>query len=882
MRKETAVYILVALTFLMIGSMFAVIPASAFIYTSTGTTDDKYEFYGPHADQILNQMYDTVDPEFTALLKGEIDLTDEPLTSTWLPILTASDNVSVVSAGGEAGYYTISFNDNPNPKMGQIFPFVEPYGQPDPAGRPNPVYIPAGTGTPPYSKNIPPISHDINFRLGFCHLFDRASYAAVIGQTGVQMLSPVPPYMGNYSGGGYYWDANPGYSFDLTAADTYFNASHIYKDLSGVRYWDYDMSVTNPNNPGTIPTAEYDAAKLIFYYRSSPQIRTLAGTMLTTKLINMGFVVSGGMVNGGQNYQYTMLDKNYHISTLGWIFVGPEPDYLYGTYHIAQYWDDPESSCGNTAALNDTVLNDESNGIMNSLTPAIARAHVYNFQVRFWQIAAELPLACNNAFKAMSTYYTGGTQGVAQSPDDGENQYRHLNWSGACNQMGFGSNSWFSKLNMYPDGYMYGTNNLMTIRYGWSETAYPAHINPYYSEWYWDSEVLSPIYDTLGYRDPYYLPNWKGDIAKSWTVGTWVDPHGATKSKVTVTIRSDAKFQDGSLVTLADVIWSLVESGQKMIDLGYTPPWWWAVGSKVASLSIIDAYTVEILYNVASYLVEGWTLGGFYLVPKHIWEPILEGYGGRPISDPFPDQNVIGSGPYRLSSWIPHTSLVLVANKPGSSVKISSVNFPASTTVTSPGYHAFIPVQEYVYTADGKHKYDPGTAVSLNVQTDNLWWGGALDISDHVVITWPNTSTTVVDYAMTLAAHASNVTTLGPYTWPKCRTMIEVNSTITTVGTPWTGKSFYAKYFIWGSIREDITGSTYHKDMGLVPPYNATMAAEGPTPDCKVDAKDVAGAAAAFGAKPGDLKWWSVADIVHDYKINAKDIAAIASKFGFK
>jgi outer membrane protein assembly factor BamB len=1239
MKEKSSIALAFAL--IMLIPLFAVAPAKAFIYPDT-MVDAKYESYGPHADQLINQMYLGTGPEFTALGLGQIDLTDEPLDAAWIATFANEpylSNISMISAGGEAGYYTIDFNYNPNPKMGQIFPFVQPYGVPDPAGRPNPVWIMrSGTYVPPYpygwpmfrhdlnhsaysgstgpSQNdtiwtfqmsdriswsspavlnsttsygsstqyqfrlyigsvdgkiacldalsgsliwsfatngvflsspavaddrvfvasgdgnlscvnaftgallwsrqaihkadnsssptvangrvyvgnefnvscfdaqtgdslwnyttggyvlsspavangkvyvgsndhnvtcldalsgtslwnrtmgdcvvsspaiydnkvcvgsldynvscfdaqtgdslwnyttngpvlsspafadgkiyvgsndgnvtclnansgvriwnyttegkvisspgvadskvyvgsvdgrlycldaatgksiwncttdgpidsspsvatgivyvgsgdskvyafgrripypydFPPISNDVNFRLGVCSLFNRAVYAGIIGSSGVQMVTPVPPYMGSYSGGGYFWDACPGYEYNTTLADQYFNASGIFKDAAtGKRFWD-------KNGDGVAQQVEFEAAKIIFYYRSSPQIRTLAGTMLTTQLQTMGFTVTGGMVNSGQNYQYVMLDKKYHMSTLGWIFIGPDPDFLYDLYHISSYWDDPQSGCPNTAALNDTVLNGLAASIKFSLSPAAARTAAITFQQRFWSIAAQLPLACNNAFKAMSKYYTGGTQGVPKPIDDGENQYRQFPsgtkraWLGAANQAGFGSNSWFSKLNMYPDGYLYGTNDMMTIRYGWSETQYPQHINPFYSEWYWDSEVLGPIYDTLGYRDPYFLPNWKGDIAKSWSVSTW-DDNGVSRSKVTVTIRSDAKFHDGNYVTLADVVYSIVESGQSLIALGYPPPWWWPTGSKVRSVCQLDAYTVEILYDVSSYLVEGWTLGGFYIIPKHIWKPIIDSSNPNPVNTAVPDPNIIGSGPYRFKSWTPGVALVMVSNRPGRTVNTYQ---PGSVAITSPGYHAWLPVMEYVYTNDGRHKYDPGTAVSFNVRTDNTWWGGSLDISDNVVITWPNTTTTVINYAMTLAAATSDVTVIGPYTWPKCKTTIEVTSTITTPGTPWTGQSFYAKYFIKGSIREDITGSTYHKDMGLSPPYSAILAAECPTPDCKVDAKDVAGAAAAFGAKPGQPKWWSVADIVHDYKINAKDIAAIAAKFGFK
>jgi len=53
------------------------------------------------------------------------------------------------------------------------------------------------------------------------------------------------------------------------------------------------------------------------------------------------------------------------------------------------------------------------------------------------------------------------------------------------------------------------------------------------------------------------------------------------------------------------------------------------------------------------------------------------------------------------------------------------------------------------------------------------------------------------------------------------------------------------------------------------------------SPDIKVDIKDVAIAAKAFGAYPGHIRWNTVADINGDYKIDIKDIASIAKKLGW-
>jgi hypothetical protein len=505
----------------------------------------------------------------------------------------------------------------------------------------------------------------------------------------------------------------------------------------------------------------------------------------------------------------------------------------------------------------------------------IADAPVTDPWLTQWASKESIVLSpCPSGWKACGKYYSGGNDGSIVG--DSEDIYRRspggarCEWLGITNEFNFGVNCWGTFLNAYPNGSRYG-NGHMTIRYGFS-TMQPLSLNPLYSTSFWEWQVLDKIYDTLMKRDPYTLQiePW---LAESWTVGTW-DDNGVDHTKVTVTIRSDAKFMDGMPVTLADIVFSLVEAGPLTISKGFPLPSSYLQDAK--SFAILDAYTLEILFDVLDPAVLD-AIVSVPILPKHIWKPIIE--TGDPTTFA-PDPNFIGSGPFRYKQQIPQVSLLMVANSPGSVV---TTDQPGAVPITSPGYQAWLPVEEYVSTPDGKHKYNPDTAVTLNVRTANLWLGGPLDISDHVVITWPNASQTFIDYTITgLAAGTSDTHALGPYIWPKCRTLIEVTSTITTVDTPWTGQSFYAKYFIWGTIREDITGSTYHKDMGLIPPYSAAFAASVPTPDCKVDVKDVAGAAAAFGSKPSQLRWWSVADIVHDYKINAKDIAAIASKFGWK
>lgn len=865
MRKS--IYIIVALISALLLSVFTVLPANAFIYPDCHL-DAKYELFGPHADQLIFQMYEGLDPMWIALGKGEIDLTDWPLTTTWRNTFSTDPDVKVVTAGGEAGLYTMDFNYNNNSRMGN------PPGSPP--NRPNPVYDSA--------NGIPPISNNEFFRLGCGNLFSRPIFNAFVGDAGIPMLTVVPVYMG-----GYVWPGATGYVYSRVLAEAQFALGKIKQDKTTspwTRFWDRD-------DDNVVDAGEKAACVLKQTWRMD-QYRKKAGEMLNLELRAMNFTFDEALTGertGGANYQQVMLDKNYHITTLGWINMGPDPDFLYDLHNFAGYWDDPESSAPNSAGLNDPVLNDESAKVKFAVNAAEAKDHAWLFQERFEAICAQIPLFCNQAFKASSKYYTGGTDGTIQSPDDLENIYRRVGgvpsgarreWLDICNKMGQGSNNFFTLLNMYPNCTIYGTGN-MTIRYGWKEQAYPAHINPFYSEWYWDGIVLDEIYDTLGYRDPYDLSTWKGYLIKAWSTGTWLDPaSGLTKSKCTITLRPDVKFQDGTPMTVADVVFSLVEAGPLAIAKGFQPPWWWPTGELVKSMSIIDAYTVEILYDVQSFLAESWTLGGFYIIPKHIWLPIIE--SGNP-SQFAPDPNIIGSGPYRYYSFSPTHSLVMVANKPGSRI---TTDRPGSSAITSPGCFVYCPVDVNVAGPDYNAKiflpHDiPSVDASFTVKIENRWMnqcsGGELIVDKFVFLNdvlLPGFPKTDIVLRTLSDGTIEPDTEVIPLTLTKCKHELKAAVHITGPAmldalhpNPWIGQWINATLTFWVTAIEDVGGALFAPQL--------------PVPDCIVDISDIYAAALAYGSYPGHPRWNSICDLAptpHDYYVDISDIYTIALAFG--
>jgi len=436
----------------------------------------------------------------------------------------------------------------------------------------------------------------------------------------------------------------------------------------------------------------------------------------------------------------------------------------------------------------------------------------------------------------------------------------------------------------------------MTARMGWSGgLGFPVHINPVYSEWAWDAYVLGWIYDAPAYRDPYTLA-WKTDLITSWTTGKWLDPATNTnKTAVTMTLRPDVYWSDGVPVTISDIIFSLVTCGPMMVGMGMTPPWWWPTAQMVQSMTMLAPDTVQILFNAPSCWAEGWALGGFYIIPEHIWKSLI--LGGVNMVQFAPDPNIIASGPFR---YVSHTlqTVLLYANKPGSVVKtdnpVSSslyylpYNLTHAFFLTSPeGYHNYCPIyiqkslptMFYVagrgvnatgtFTVTLTNKLaDPAASLLVN---KSVWIDGVLQTDPHanpitVAPGVPDVETFSYNFNIALHTVKAQAVVVGP-------------DLIGALANPWKGQVISDPTYAYVTIAQDIGGSTYYADIGQTG-YNATLAAEFPTPDFRVNLLDVYACAVAFGTTPGMSRWNSVCDVNKDYRVNLLDYYAICTAFG--
>jgi ABC-type transport system substrate-binding protein len=768
-----------------------IVPAKAWVVTPT-YDDENFELYGPHVKGILMPIYSDEVAEWTDMLAGHLDIEDWPLTKAYYDQFVSNPDFVVTNYGGEAGYFILDINNN----------------ETLPDGSPNPCTV-------------------LEFRQALAYLVNRTYIIYDITKGfGLPMWTPVPTYMTTYvhpeikPGGSLEALTYGGMTGDIAAAAQLLDTHGFPKGPDGWRYWDRNHN--GAKDPG-------EDLKLIFYARSDDISNRLPfADNYKIKLESEPIKIH---VDYRPNVRKVCSDsvmgaKNFHLYTGGWIFIGPDPDYLYDLYHSTMYWHPGKPP--NYDNIHDSLLDEYLEHIKYATTYEEGTYYTMKAQERFAACAFSVPLWCSS-----------GTKAYKKVPVEASGQeWRHL-----VNQQGFGVNSWWSTLNMITNTTVYPP---IYIHYGFKSDV--EKLNPVYAEWYWDWEVLGRIYDGGAARNPYSLGEWIPQLYEKWTAGVWYDSVAKqNKTKVTITLRPDIYWQDGTPLTINDVYYTLVEISKDLIAKDLPTPWWYPTVEMMKSVYIVNPYTIEILLDVQSVWAVGWVIGNV-VIPKHIWKPLVDAstpenmvvYGAQP------DPNVVGSGPFKFKEHTTGVRVVLDAN---------------------PNYWQYTPIKVFV---DIPGKFDAGTR-TFSVKISNLCKTDSMSIHKTVTID----GSTVADITATIAAgdvHTEDITY--NFAYGKHTIQVTVDWNVPSVGSG--TKTYTLK--VYTTIKEDIAGSTYYDDTGF---STYKYKSELPTPDIKVDIKDVAGASKAFGTYPGHSYWNPVADINGDYKADIKDVAAISKKFGW-
>lgn len=174
-------------------------------------------------------------------------------------------------------------------------------------------------------------------------------------------------------------------------------------------------------------------------------------------------------------------------------------------------------------------------------------------------------------------------------------------------------------------------------------------INPLHISGSIDAWVTELIWDRLMRMDTDGLPTpWAAEKVE------WI-----ADNEVKITLRENMKWHDGKPVTVEDVKFSFE------VPLSGEVPIYKPFVENIKSINIVDNKTLIFTLEKPLAAFEVSTLAKMNIVPKHIWEPIIEKLKDSldNVESVKDSEILIGSGPYRFSSWKFSEELMLEANK---------------------------------------------------------------------------------------------------------------------------------------------------------------------------------------------------------------------------
>ncbi len=173
-------------------------------------------------------------------------------------------------------------------------------------------------------------------------------------------------------------------------------------------------------------------------------------------------------------------------------------------------------------------------------------------------------------------------------------------------------------------------------------------INPLYISGAVDSWVTELVWDRLMRIDEKGLPQpWAAEKVE------WKD-----NTTVEVTLRAGQKWHDGKPVTAEDVIFSFQSPAGDLAPM-YKP---FVAG--IANIEKVNDTTLRFKLAKPSAAFETASLAKVNLIPKHIWEPILNDLKAKNVNaETYQEDKPIGSGPFKFVNWKKGEEIVLEANK---------------------------------------------------------------------------------------------------------------------------------------------------------------------------------------------------------------------------
>jgi len=157
--------------------------------------------------------------------------------------------------------------------------------------------------------------------------------------------------------------------------------------------------------------------------------------------------------------------------------------------------------------------------------------------------------------------------------------------------------------------------------------------------------IFGLLYDSLYAFDPINNKD-MGWLANNWTVEV-INMTTYEMLKITFNLRHDVKWHDGKNFTAHDVkfTYDLVYNSQA--------PYMFSNIENLINVTVVDNYTVVIYDNKTGYF-EFHRVAGLPILPKHIWEPILEtelgGNATKILTYEPKAEELVGTGPFMVDA----------------------------------------------------------------------------------------------------------------------------------------------------------------------------------------------------------------------------------------
>lgn len=161
-------------------------------------------------------------------------------------------------------------------------------------------------------------------------------------------------------------------------------------------------------------------------------------------------------------------------------------------------------------------------------------------------------------------------------------------------------------------------------------------INPLFISGAYDSWVTELLWDRLMRMGPDGLPELWAAESVDWKSDTEVE----------IKIRNGMTWHDGKPVTVEDVKYSFE------VPMSGEVPMYKPFVDMIEDIHIVDNSTLIFTLDKPWSAFETASLAKINLIPKHIWEPIIEDLLDKPENaESYQEEVPIGSGPYKFNDW---------------------------------------------------------------------------------------------------------------------------------------------------------------------------------------------------------------------------------------